>query len=86
MAIYKLFPTQDTTLYSIYPDKNTGLDEILEASLTVGAIGTPAPQASRFLIKFDSIESIEKFFIWGKYLGYLVSEHYDDEWEVSNYD
>ena len=56
MAIYKIFPTQDTTLYSIYPDKNTGLDEILEVSLTVGAIGTPAPQTSRFLIQFDSNE------------------------------
>ena len=39
-----------------------------------------------FLIKFDSIESIKKFFQWRKYLGYLVSEHYDDEWETSNYE
>ena len=39
-----------------------------------------------FLIKFDSVESIEKFFLWRKYLGYLVSEHYDDEWDVSNYE
>ena len=38
-----------------------------------------------FLIKFDSVESIEKFFQWRKYLAYLVSEHYDDEWETSNY-
>jgi hypothetical protein len=56
MAIYKLFPIQDTTLYSIYPEMNTGLDEILEASLEVGNTGTPAPQASRFLIQFDSSE------------------------------
>lgn len=56
MAVYKLFPTQDTTLYSIYPEMNTGLDEILEASLEVGALYTPAPQASRFLIQFDSSE------------------------------
>jgi len=56
MAIYKIFPTQDTTLYSIYPEMNTGLDEILEASLEVGNIGTPSPQASRFLIQFDSDE------------------------------
>ena len=56
MAIYKIFPTQDTTLYSINPEQNTGLDEIIEASLEVGNIGTPAPQASRFLIKFDSTE------------------------------
>ena len=56
MAVYKIFPTKDTTLYSIYPEMNTGLDEILEASLEVGNLGTPAPQASRFLIQFDSSE------------------------------
>jgi hypothetical protein len=56
MAVYKIFPIQDTTLYSINPEQNTGLDEIIEASLEVGNIGTPAPQTSRFLIKFDSTE------------------------------
>ena len=56
MAVYKIFPTQDTTLYSIYPEMNTGLDEILEASLEVGALTVPAPQASRFLIQFSSDE------------------------------
>jgi hypothetical protein len=59
MAVYKIFPTQDTTLYSIYPEMNTGLDEILEASLEVGNIGTPAPQASRFLIQFDTDEIVD---------------------------
>jgi hypothetical protein len=53
MAVYKIFPTQDTTLYSLYPEMNTGLDEILESSLEVGNYGTPSPQTSRFLIKFD---------------------------------
>lgn len=56
MAVYKIFPTQDTTLYSMYPEMNTGLDEILEASLEVGALIKPAPQASRFLIQFSSDE------------------------------
>ena len=56
MAVYKIFPTQDTTLYSLYPEMNTGLDEILESSLEVGNYGTPSPQASRFLIQFDSNE------------------------------
>jgi hypothetical protein len=56
MAIYKIFPTQDSTLYSLYPEMNTGLDEIIEASLEVGNLGTPSPQTSRFLIKFDSTE------------------------------
>lgn len=56
MAIYKLFPTQDTTLYSMYPDKNTGLDEILDISLTVNGTPYPAPQANRFLIQFSDEE------------------------------
>ena len=56
MAVYKIFPTQDTTLYSLYPEMNTGLDEILESSLEVGNFGTPSPQTSRFLIQFDSNE------------------------------
>ena len=30
MAIYKIFPLQDTTLYSGYPDMNTGIDAIIE--------------------------------------------------------
>jgi hypothetical protein len=56
MAVYKIFPTQDTTLYSLYPEMNTGLYEILESSLEVGTYGTPLPQSSRFLIQFDSNE------------------------------
>ena len=32
MAIYKIFPTADATVYSRFPVKNTGLDEILEVS------------------------------------------------------
>jgi len=29
MAIYKIYPTKDATIYSRYPSLNTGLDEIL---------------------------------------------------------
>ena len=32
MAVYKIFPTQDTTLYCSNPSMNTGLDAILEVS------------------------------------------------------
>ena len=52
MAVLKIFPEKDATLYSLYPDMNTGLDEILEASLTTLAYSDPSPQASRFLIQF----------------------------------
>ena len=33
MAIFKIFPDKDATIYSAYPQKNTGLDEILEVSV-----------------------------------------------------
>jgi hypothetical protein len=33
MAVYKIFPHSDATIYSAYPAKNTGLDEILEVSV-----------------------------------------------------
>jgi len=56
MAVYKIFPTQDATLYSMYPDMNAGLDSILEASLEVGVAPDPSPQASRFLIQFSTDE------------------------------
>ncbi len=56
MAVYKIFPTQDATLYSAYPTMNTGLDEIIEASLTSFAYSDPNPQASRFLIQFSETE------------------------------
>jgi len=30
MAVYKIFPTKDASIYSYYPSKNTGIDEILD--------------------------------------------------------
>jgi len=52
MAVLKIFPEKDTTLYSLFPNMNTGLDEIVEATLTTFAYSDPSPQTSRFLIKF----------------------------------
>jgi hypothetical protein len=54
MAIYKLFPTQDTTLYSAYPLMNTGLDAILETSNKLGISGDP--EVARYLVQFDQTE------------------------------
>lgn len=54
MAVYKIFPTQDTTLYSLYPTMNTGLDAILEASNKIDLDGTP--DVARYLIQFDNSE------------------------------
>jgi len=53
MAIYKIFPTKDTSLYSISSSMNTGLDEILEASTN---IQNTLPQVSRYLLQFSQTE------------------------------
>ena len=60
MAVYKIFPSKDATMYSMYPTMNTGLDEIIEATLTSIAPNDPNPQTSRYLIKFeqDEIEDV----------------------------
>jgi hypothetical protein len=55
MAVYKIFPTQDASIYSLYPSRNTGLDEILEAS-TVANNLVSSPQTSRFLVQFSTSE------------------------------
>jgi len=55
MAIYKIFPEKDATLYTQYPDANSGLDPILEASTYMG---DSYPQVSRYLIKFSTEEIV----------------------------
>ena len=54
MAVLKIFPDKDATLYSLFPNMNTGLDEIVEATETVFAYSDPSPQTSRFLINFSN--------------------------------
>jgi hypothetical protein len=54
MAIYKLFPYKDSTLYSLYPTANMGLDSILEAASSFGKDG--ASNIFRFLLAFDQDE------------------------------
>ena len=54
MAVLKIFPEKDATLYSLFPNMNTGLDEIVEATLTAFAYSNPNPQTSRFLIQFSN--------------------------------
>ena len=53
MAVYKLFPTKDTTLYSQYPDMNTGIDSIIEVS-SYYFLGSR--YKSRYLIQFATTE------------------------------
>jgi hypothetical protein len=57
MAVYKIFPTKDATIYSLFPNMNTGLDEIIESSQTqISSVNDANPQVSRFLIQFDQAE------------------------------
>jgi hypothetical protein len=56
MAVYRIFPTQDATLYSLFPSMNTGLDEIIEATTTTFAFSPPNPQVSRFVMQFSQTE------------------------------
>jgi hypothetical protein len=55
MAIFKVFPQQDATIYSYYPAKNAGLDEILEVSLYSNQ-NTQQGEVSRTLIQFPQKE------------------------------
>ena len=55
MAVYKLFPQKDASIYSFYPKMNTGIDSIIEiGNLNVNY--DPVPQVFRFLVKFDQSE------------------------------
>jgi hypothetical protein len=58
MAIYKIFPEKDATIYSGYPLMNTGLDEILEVSTFYN---TNNPEVSRYLLKFSQDEINDLF-------------------------
>jgi len=56
MAVYKLFPVKDTTIYSGYPAMNTGLDPLLEVTNEFPQTLSPSPRVARSLIQFDQSE------------------------------
>ena len=55
MAVYKLFPIQDASLYSFYPKMNTGIDPIVEVS-NYNVNYNAVPQVTRYVTKFDQSE------------------------------
>jgi hypothetical protein len=59
MSVYKIFPEKDATIYSLFPNMNTGLDEILDVTNLNFALSSSA-QVARFLVKFnqDQITSV----------------------------
>ena len=58
MAVYKIFPEKDTTIYSEFPTLNTGLDSILEVN-NIAPPSTSNPQVARALIQFPSDKMTE---------------------------
>lgn len=57
MAVYKIFPYKDATLYSYYPSMNAGIDAISEIFNTITLEGTP--DISRFLMQFPTEEIVD---------------------------
>jgi hypothetical protein len=57
MAVYKLFPYKDSTIYSLYPTMNSGIDAISEISSLLNINGTP--DIARFLTQFDNNEILD---------------------------
>ena len=55
MAIYKLFPSQDASIYSAYPVMNTGLDPILDVANYVTE-SNPVARVARSIVTFDQYE------------------------------
>jgi hypothetical protein len=56
MAVYKIFPYKDASIYSYYPSMNSGMDAISEIYNTITPEGTP--DVARFLTQFDSNEIV----------------------------
>jgi len=74
MAVYKIFPEKDNTLYSMYPSMNTGVDPISQVSNLNLAISSQ-PSVARTLIQFDTdeIENIIDNKVTGTFDVYLKS-------------
>lgn len=74
MAVYKLFPEKDTSLYSQYPSMNTGIDPINQLSNLNFAI-SGAPTVTRTLISFNTseIRNIINNEVTGSWESYLKS-------------
>lgn len=50
--ILRYYPTKDSTIYELYPEKNTGLDAMLEINKTIVGSGS---YNSRILLDFDYV-------------------------------
>mgnify|MGYP000352663058 CR=1 FL=1 len=58
MAVYKIFPEKDNTLYSMYQSMNTGIDPINQISNLNFAISSQ-PSVARVLTQFSTLEIVD---------------------------
>lgn len=81
MAIYKIFPDRDATLYSAYPNMNTGEDAILEVSNLNPPTSTNSPRVARALVDFHQEEILD--IVNNKISSSLASRGYNSrDWEA----
>lgn len=55
MAVYKIFPTKDASVYSLFPEMNTGVDQILDIN-NLNFNFNPVPAVARALVYFDNAQ------------------------------
>jgi len=71
MAVYKIFPAADSTLYSAFPAKNTGLDEILEVSVKNSNASIDDIRRSLIIFSNDDINTINNLSSGSSWEAYL---------------
>ena len=56
MAIYKLFPSQDASIYSAYPSNEYWVRSIFMDVTNYVTESNPVARVARSIIKFDQVE------------------------------
>ena len=84
MSIYKLFPSQDATIYSSDPTLNTGLDEILDLSKTLNLDSTGnINSVTRVLVQFDNTEINNVYNLISSSIQVPISSSLSNFWSAS---
>ena len=71
MAVFKIFPAADSTIYSAYPAKNTGLDEILEVAVKNGSLSIDDIRRAVILFSDSDINTIKNLSSGSSWEAYL---------------
>ena len=73
MSVIRLFPQQDTTIYTDYPTLNAGLDQILDLSKNYSTVYPSYSAACRTLVQFSQTD-INNYV--SNYVGTYSSSYY----------